>query len=176
MERLFQNRAIFKIRYGYMRERIVHPFGPVFDENSKILFVGSIASVKSREYGYPYASPHNRFWKVLEIIFNEKITDHKAFLLKHHIALWDSIKSCDIVASSDASIKNIEVNEIWEITPNSRIKVVFTNGKKAYKIYRKYIYPKTLIPAIFLPSTSPANASKKLKDLVEDYRIILKYL
>ncbi|NLL01962.1 MAG: DNA-deoxyinosine glycosylase [Mollicutes bacterium] len=156
--------------------RVIHPFGPIYDENSQILFVGSIASIKSREYGYPYASPHNRFWKVLEIIFNERMMDYKKFLLKHNIALWDAIKSCEIVGSSDASIKNIEVNEIWEITKNSKIKKVFTNGKTAFKIYQKYIYPKTLIPAICLPSTSPANAGKKLEELVEDYRIILKYL
>lgn len=138
--------------------------------------MGSIASVKSREYGFPYASPHNRFWKILEIIFNEKITDYKVFLLKHNIALWDSIKSCEITGSSDASIKNIEVNEIWEITNKSNIRAVFTNGKKAYEVYQKYIYPKTKINAIYLPSTSPAYASKKLEDLVEDYQVILNYL
>lgn len=137
--------------------------------------MGSIASVKSREYGFPYASPHNRFWKILEIIFNEKITDYKVFLLKHNIALWDSIKSCEITGSSDASIKNIEVNEIWEITNKSNIRAVFTNGKKAYEVYQKYIYPKTKINAIYLPSTSPAYASKKLEDLVEDYQVILNY-
>ena len=159
-----------------MPKKVFHPYGPIYNINSKIMFVGTIASVKSREYGYPYSSPHNRFWKVLEIIFNEKIENHKEFLLKHNIALWDSIKSCEIKSSSDSSIKNIEVNEIWEITKNSNIKMVFTNGKKAYEIYQKYIYPKTNIPAISLPSTSPAHASKRIENLVEDYKIILKYL
>lgn len=159
-----------------MHKRIVHPFEPIYDKNSKILFVGTIASVKSREYGYPYSSPYNRFWSILENIFNEKIDNHKSFLLKHNIALWDSIKSCDIVGSSDASIKNIKVNELWKITKNSNIKMVFTNGKKAYNIYLKYIYPKTNIPAIYLPSTSSAYASKTIDDLVQDYKIILKYL
>ncbi|MDD2504919.1 MAG: DNA-deoxyinosine glycosylase [Bacilli bacterium] len=159
-----------------MLKRVYHPYGPIYDANSKILFVGTIASVKSREHGYPYSSPYNRFWRVLEVIFNEKITDHKKFLLKHNIALWDSIHSCDIKASSDASIKNIKVNQIWEITKDSNIKVVFTNGKKAYEVYQKYIYPKTNIRAICLPSSSPAHAIKRLEDLVEDYKIILDYL
>lgn len=159
-----------------MRKRVTHPYGPIYDENCKIMFVGSIASVKSREHGYPYSSPYNRFWKILEIIFNEKMTNPKTFLLKHNIALWDSIKSCDIIGSSDASIRNIEVNEIWEITNGSKIKAVFTNGKKAYEVYQKYIYPKTNIPATYLPSSSPAYAAKRLEDLVEDYKIILKYL
>ena len=159
-----------------MLEKIIHPFEPIYDKNSKILFVGSIASIKSRELGFPYASPNNRFWKVLEILFNEKITDYKTFLLKHNIALWDTIKSCNITGSSDASIKNIKVNEIWKITENSNIKAVFTNGRRAFEVYQKYIYPKTKIPATYLPSTSPAHASKKLEDLVEDYKIILDYL
>lgn len=159
-----------------MLKKIVHPFEPIYDKNSKILFVGSIASSKSRELGFPYASPQNRFWKILEIIFNEKINDHKTFLLKHNIALWDSIKSCDILGSSDASIRNIEVNEIWKITNKCKIKAVFTNGRKAFEVYQKYIYPKTKIPAIYLPSTSPAHASKRIENLVEDYKIILDYL
>jgi hypoxanthine-DNA glycosylase len=159
-----------------MIEKIIHPFKPIFDKNSKILILGSIASIKSRELNFPYANPNNRFWKVLEILFNEKIIDYKIFLLKHNIALWDSIKSCDITGSSDSSIKNIEINEIWEITKNCQIKAVFTNGKTSYNVYMKYIYPKTKVKAIYLPSTSPANASKKLEDLVEDYKIILDYL
>jgi len=159
-----------------MVEKIVHPFEPVYDKNSKILFLGSIASSMSRKLGFPYANPNNRFWKVLEILFNEKITDYKSFLLKHNIALWDSIKSCDITGSSDSSIKNIEINEIWKITESVPIKAIFTNGKTAYNVYTKYIFPKTKIRAIYLPSTSPANASKKLEDLVEDYKIILDYL
>lgn len=159
-----------------MITKITHPFDPIYNKDSKILFVGSIASIKSREIGYPYASPQNRFWKVLEILFNEKIIDHKYFLLKHNIALWDCIKSCDIVGSSDSSIKNIKVNEIWEIIENSNIKAVFANGKKAFEIYQKYIYPKTNIMAIYLPSSSPANAIKKLDDLVNEYKIIFDYL
>lgn len=159
-----------------MIARIEHPFDPIFDSESKILFVGSIASTKSRELGFPYASPQNRFWKVLGKIFDEKIEDHREFLLKHNIALWDSIKSCDITASSDASIKNIEVNELWEITENADIKKVFANGQKAFNVYKKYIYPRTKVEAVCLPSTSPANASKSLDNLVEDYKIILQYL
>ncbi len=159
-----------------MQEKIKHPFEPIFNSSSKILFVGTVASIKSRENGYPYSNPQNRFWKILEKLFNEKIENHKDFLLKYKIALWDTISSCDIVSSSDASIKNIVVNELWTITNNSNIKVIFTNGKKAYEIYQKYIYPKTNITAICLSSTSPANALKSLNDLVSEYSIILDYL
>lgn len=155
---------------------VEHPFKPVYNKDSKIIFLGSVASVKSREIGYPYASPKNRFWKVLEIIFDDKMIDYKSFLLSKNIALWDVIKSCEITGSSDASIKNVVVNEVWEVIENSNIKQVFTNGKKADELYNKYVYPKTNIKSICLSSTSPANAIKKLDDLVEEYKIILKYL
>ena len=159
-----------------MNNVIVHPFEPVYNNNSKVLLLGSIASTKSREIGFPYSSPKNRFWPVMETLFDEKITDYREFLLNHHIALWDVIKRCEITGSSDASIKNVEVNEVWEVIQNSNIKFVFTNGKKAYELYQKYIFPKTNIKAVSLPSTSPANATKRLADLVEDYKVILKYL
>ncbi len=159
-----------------MREIVKHPFKPIYNSDSKILFLGSIASVKSREIGYPYASPQNRFWKVLKIIFNQEIEDYKQFLLSKKIALWDVIKSCEITGSSDSSIKNVVVNEIWNIIADSNIKYVFTNGKKAYYLYNKYIYSKTGIKAIYLSSTSPANANKNIDDLVNEYKIILKYL
>ncbi len=159
-----------------MIELIKHPFAPIYDKNSKILILGSIASVKSREIGYPYASPYNRFWKIMGSLFNEKITDYKQFLLNKHIALWDVIKSCEIVGSSDASIRNIKVNEVWDIINNSNIKYVFTNGKKAYQLYNKYIYPKTLVAAISLSSTSPANANKRMDHLIKEYQIIVEYL
>ena len=159
-----------------MNKKVTHPFEPVYDYNSKILFLGSIASIKSREIGYPYASPQNRFWKVLRIIFDEEINDYKKFLINNNIALWDVIKSCEITGSSDSSIKNVVVNEIWEVISKSNIKYIFTNGKKAYDLYNKYVYPKTKIKAISLSSTSPANATKNLNDLVEEYKIILNYL
>lgn len=158
-----------------MREIVKHPFAPIYDTNSKILILGSLASAKSREIGYPYANPKNRFWKVMEALFNEEIIDYKKFLLSKNIALWDVIKSCEIIGSSDASIKNIVVNEIWDILADSNIKHIFTNGKKANEIYHKYIYPKTNLKAICLSSTSPANAAKRLEDLIEEYKIILEY-
>lgn len=159
-----------------MKKIVEHPFAPVYDKNSKIMFLGSVASVKSRELGYPYASPKNRFWKILENIFSDKMTDYKSYLLSKNIALWDVIKRCEITGSSDSSIKNVEVNEIWDVINNSNIKYVFTNGKKADELYNKHVYEKTKIKSICLHSTSPANATKRLDDLIKEYSIILKYL
>lgn len=149
--------------------KVYHEFDPVFDANSKILILGSIPSVTSREVGFYYAHPKNRFWKVLSFLFHEEIIDKKAFCLKHQIALWDVCSSCTICGSNDASIQNIVPNDLNVIFKVASIERIFTTGKKAYEIYQKYLYPIYRREAIYLPSTSPANASKSLEDLVESY-------
>lgn len=156
--------------------RVYHEFGPVYDSESKVLLLGSFPSIKSREEKFYYAHPQNRFWKVLSILFNEEISDRRKFVLDKHIALWDSIESCEIDGSSDASIKNVIPNDIRLILDNSKVKYIFTLGKKSYEMYYKYIYKDVKIDAILLPSTSPANATKSLDDLVNDFSIILEKL
>lgn len=156
---------------------VKHTLRPVYDSNSKVLILGSIPSVKSREVGFYYGHPANRFWKVLSKVYQEDIgnsIDEKInFLNKHHIALFDVIKSCTIEGSSDSSIKNPIPNNLNSIIKNSQIKAVFTTGTKAYQLYQKYCYPKTKIDAILLPSTSPANCKKGIEDeLVTKYQVI----
>ena len=156
--------------------QVYHEFPPVFDENSKVLVLGSIPSVKSRGEGFYYMHPKNRFWKVLESVFGEEILDKKEFCLQHGIALWDTCASCEIHASSDASIKNIVPNDLEVIFQKAKIKQIFTTGKKAHEIYQKYLYPIYKKEDISLPSTSPANAKMKLEDLIKEYQVIIKYL
>ena len=156
--------------------QVYHEFPPVFDENSKVLVLGSIPSVKSREEGFYYMHPKNRFWKVLASVFGEEILDKKEFCLQHGIALWDTCASCEIHASSDASIKNIVPNDLEVIFQKAKIKQIFTTGKKAHDIYQKYLYPIYKIKDICLSSTSPANARKSLEDLTREYQIIKKYV
>lgn len=156
--------------------QVYHEFPPVYDENSKVLVLGSIPSVKSRGEGFYYMHPKNRFWKVLESVFGEEILDKKEFCLQHGIALWDTCASCEIHASSDASIKNIVPNDLEVIFQKAKIKQIFTTGKKAHEIYQKYLYPIYKKEDICLPSTSPANAKMKLEDLIKEYQVIIKYL
>ena len=153
---------------------VTHPFNPIYNNESKILILGSFPSVKSREINFYYGHPQNRFWKILGNIFNEKIqnnTDKKIdFLLKHKIALWDTIKSCQINASSDSSIKNATINDISTIILNSNIKAIFCNGNTSYKIFLKYYKDKINVPVICLPSSSPANAKYSLDTLTNIWK------
>ena len=153
---------------------VEHNIPPVFDENSRILILGSFPSVQSRENAFFYAHPRNRFWSVLAGIFGEPTpctTDEKKqFLLRNHIALWDVIARCDVTGSSDASIRNTEPNNIKMILRQARIERIIVNGTTAYKYYQKYQYPVTGINAVCLPSTSPSNARMNERELIDVWR------
>ena len=153
-----------------------HPIEPVYDKNSKILILGSFPSVKSREEGFFYGHPQNRFWKVLAEVFKKDvpttIEEKKLLLIENNIAVWDVIKSCDIEGSSDSSIKNVVANDVSIILKHADIKQIYVNGKKAEHMYKKYILPQTRRDAICLPSTSPANAAWSLDRLVGEWRQI----
>ena len=153
-----------------------HGFAPVVDENCRILILGSFPSVKSRENGFYYGHPSNRFWKVLAAVLEMDvpgtIEEKKVFLLSHHIALWDVIASCDIEGSADSTIKNVVPNDFDAIIKNSKVKRIFVNGKTAEKYYNKYTKDKLGRAAVCLPSTSPANAAWSIERLVGAWRII----
>lgn len=154
--------------------KVNHSLNPIYDSNSQVLILGSMPSVKSREKNFYYAHPQNRFWTTLGKIYNEEIgkTDEEkiSFLLKHHIALFDVLKSCEITGSSDNSIKNPKFNNFTKILKESKITAIFTTGKTAYNLYQKYCYPKTKINAIYLPSPSPANCPKNIEEkLFQEY-------
>ena len=157
-------------------ETIIHPLKPVFDKNSKILILGSFPSVKTREFGFYYGNKQNRFWKVLEILYGEKIKEDKKskteFLLRQKIALWDVIYKCDIIGSSDSSIKNVIPTDLEIILENSKIEKIFCNGNKSFELYQKYQEENTKIKPVKLPSTSPANAKYSVEKLVESWKII----
>lgn len=155
---------------------LIHPISPVFDKNSRILILGSFPSVRSREEGFFYGHPQNRFWRVTAQVFGEEtpmtFDEKKSFLLRNHISLWDVIGSCEIDGSSDASIRNVTVNDLTAILETADIKAIFLNGKKAEQLYKKYLLPVVKRDAVCLPSTSPANASWSLEKLVEAWKII----
>lgn len=159
-----------------MKQQVTHSFDAYYNKDSKILILGSIPSIKSRELGFYYMHPQNRFWKVMSKVFQEKypetIEDKKNLLKKNKIALWDVINSCDIENSSDSSISNVVFNDISSLLKKTDIKKIYVTGKKALELYQKYIYSTTGIESIYLPSTSPANAILKEMDLIEKYQVI----
>lgn len=152
-------------------QTIEHNFEPVFDAQSEILILGSLPSVKSRENHFYYGHPQNRFWKLVAALCQEDIPqtiEEKKNLLYHHkIALWDVIAKCDIIGSSDSSIKNVIPNDMKRILDHAPIRQIYANGGKAYELYMRYCYPDCQRDIIKLPSTSPANAAFSMERLLE---------
>lgn len=164
---------------SHKSEYIVHPLKPVYDENSEILILGTMPSPKSREYGFYYSHPQNRFWRILSDLYGEPLPktngEKTDLLLSHRIALWDVLKSCRISGADDGSIKEPVPNEIASLLKKTGIKKIFTTGTKAALLYRRLCLKKTGTPAVPLPSTSPANQRYyTYEKLLEAYRAILK--
>lgn len=154
---------------------VVHEFEPIYNEDSKVLILGSFPSVKSRANQFYYGHPQNRFWKVLAAIFESNplntIEEKKAFLLEHGIAIWDVIASCDITGSSDSSIKNVVTTDLRVILEHAHIERIYANGATAAKLFHKYQEPVVQREIICLPSTSPANAGYSLERLIEKWQV-----
>jgi len=159
---------------------IQHPFPPLYDDQSRILILGSFPSVKSREGQFFYHHPQNRFWKVLAAVLETDVPvtiDEKSVMLHaHHIALWDVIGSCEITGSSDSSIRNVVPNDLTPILQSSQIRAVFCNGGTSFTYYQKYSQTQTGLEAVKLPSTSPANAAWSFDRLTESWQIIRHWL
>ena len=156
--------------------RVIHDIPPVFDENSRLLILGSFPSVKSRETQFFYGHPQNRFWRVLAAVFGEEtpasVEDKKRLLLSHGVALWDVVAECDITGSADSRIANAVPNDLSVILSRCDIRRIFVNGRTAQKLYQRFLQPVLGRGAEYLPSTSPANAACSLERLTEEWRRI----
>ncbi len=159
------------------QQRIIHPFGPLFGPDSRVLILGSFPSVKSREQNFFYGHPQNRFWKVVAALFGQDtprtVPEKKELILSHGLALWDSIASCVITGSSDASIREVRPNDLRIILDHAPIERIYCNGRKSHEMYERYILPSLGRDAACLPSTSPANAQWSLDRLIAEWSVIL---
>lgn len=153
---------------------VQHPFEPVFNAQSRILILGSFPSVRSREEGFYYGHPRNRFWPVIARIFGECLPctqeERRLFILSHGLALWDVLASCDIKGSSDASVRNAVPVDIRRILDAAVPERILCNGALSGKLYARFLQPAAGIEAVTLPSTSPANAAWSEDRLVDAWK------
>ncbi len=164
------------IRY----EKIQHEFAPIFDGSSRVLVLGTFPSVKSREAGFYYGHPQNRFWKVMAGLTGEdvpqSIKEKKDLLISHGIALWDVVESCTITGSSDSSIRDVVPNDLERILVRCGIQRIYANGTTARKLFDQYQRERCGREIIGLPSTSPANAAFSLTRLLESWSVMKPFL
>lgn len=162
------------------QRHVTHIFPPIVDNECKILILGSVPSVKSMQEMFYYGHKQNRFWKVLDVLFCCEVSKiskegKTEFLLKHHIALYDSVFECDIFGSSDSKIQNVIHADIKSLVSGTKISHIFANGQKSFEeLLKGNAWAKDI--ATKLPSTSPANASFSLEKLCESWKIILDML
>lgn len=159
---------------------VTHEFDAFFDKDSRVLILGTIHSPKSREQGFYYGHPQNRFWKVLADVLGEEfpqtVEERKRFLKRNHIALWDVLESCEIKGASDVSIRNARPNDMNRILQAADIRAIFATGAKAAQLYKKLCFPECGVEAVRLPSTSPANCACSYEKLREAYSQICDYV
>ncbi len=179
---------------------IKHPIPPVWNEQSRVLILGTMPSPKSRQAGFFYMHPQNRFWNVMSGVFGEEfefpnkalgndatettitvaITERRDFLLRHKLAMWDVLASCKIEGAADASIRDAVPNDFTTIFESTQIHDVFCTGKTAYEFWNKYCANKYEqrynLTVHCLPSTSPANAQWNTDKLIEEYKQITLFL
>ena len=159
---------------------IKNPLAPVYDARSKVLILGTMPSPKSRENGFYYGHPQNRFWRVLAALLKEPLPENneqkRQMALRHGIALYDVLQACEIQGAADASIRQPIPSDLEPILQAAEIRAVFATGQKAAALYRKYSQAKAGRPIFCLPSPSPANCAVSLEQLIRAYAAILDYL
>lgn len=161
-------------------ETVVHTIPPLYAPDSRVLMLGSIPSPKSREAGFFYGHPQNRYWRVLAAVLGEdapqSIAEKRSLCLRHKVAMWDVLASCEIIGAGDSTIRNPVPNDLAGLIVRTQVRAVFATGQKAAALYRKYCEAGTGLPVTALPSTSPANAAWSFDRLVQAYRVIQPYL
>lgn len=155
-----------------------HPFNPIVNHNTRILFLGSFPSIASFEQAFYYAHPRNAFWPIIESIFGVTLESNeakRAFCLERGIGLWDMIGSCERSNSSDTNLKNCIPNDFEKLLreyPN--IRALGFTGKKSYDLFQKYFKDLT-VERVLLPSTSPAHAAMKKEEKEKIYKEFLDH-
>ena len=149
-------------------------FKPWIDEQTKIVIIGTMPSVKSLENNMYYAHSKNNFWRFMAEILNggKEIENRKEFLLSKQLGLWDSLGSCEREGSLDSKIKNMVYND-FHLYP--QIKYYLFNGQKAFQFFKaRNADLLTKDNYYVLPSTSPANASIKKEEKLKRWRDAFK--
>jgi len=168
---------------------LIESFPAVIEPDARVLILGSMPGERSLAAGEYYAHPRNRYWPLMQELigldpkapYSERIKQ----LTRAGVALWDVLKHCRRDGSLDDSIvRNSEVtNDIAQLLEDHpSVKAVGLNGQKAAKVFRRWVVPdlrvalRERLVSIELPSTSPANATRSLADLLDAWRALMPYL
>ena len=120
---------------------------PLYGAQAKALILGSFPSPKSRTQGFYYGHPQNRFWPLMAALTHsptpawEDLDAKRAIIIGSGLAVWDVIHACSIRGASDASIKDVEPNNLAALVNRLGVQAIFCNGATSGRLYRKYAQP-----------------------------------
>jgi TDG/mug DNA glycosylase family protein len=154
-------------------------FPPVHGEFPEVIILGSFPGIQSLVKKEYYGNPQNHFWHIMENLYN---IDRKlpyrlrtSLLAEHRIALWDVLSGCCRAGSADTRIREPDFNDLAGfLASNSTLRLVVLNGSAAGRYYHQLAIS-TPVPAVILPSTSPANTRFTLAEKVRGWGIIRTY-
>lgn len=155
-------------------DNVKHGLEPWADEKSEILILGSMPGDESLKQQSYYCSSHNQFWKIMNEIFGEKekAKSDKEYILDHHLALWDCLKSCERDGSLDENIKNRKANDLpGFLKAHPAIKTIVFNGKESEAdFYAAFPELRGKYTFHLLISTSGMVTTKNFKEKVAEWR------
>jgi hypoxanthine-DNA glycosylase len=163
-------------------------FAPIVSGNASVLILGTMPSEASLLRQQYYGHPRNAFWPIMSVLFSSDpelcYQRRKEVLIENRVAVWDVLRSCSRVGSSDSNINlaTIVTNDFMDFfTEYKCIKRVFFNGRMAEKLYQKRILPTlnhrfSYLECQCLPSTSPAYASLKFEQKIEAWKVIKQHV
>ncbi|MCQ4763564.1 DNA-deoxyinosine glycosylase [Cloacibacillus evryensis] len=149
---------------GRVSQKMKYSFGPVINDSSRTLILGSLPGEKSLAMSSYYAHPQNHFWKILYRVFGETMPDsfqeRYDFILRRRLALWDTIKCARRAGSLDGKIRDEEPNDVPSLLAlHPNISLILFNGACAFAKYKKYFGEPARHYRRML-STSPACAGR----------------
>lgn len=104
---------------------------PLYGAQAKALILGSFPSPKSRAQGFYYGHPQNRFWPLMATLTHsptpawEDLDAKRAIIIGSGLAVWDVIHACSIRGASDASIKDVEPNDLAALVNRLGVQAIF---------------------------------------------------
>lgn len=151
-------------------------FPPVTGPEPLILILGSFPSVISFAYGEYYGNPRNRFWQVMEELFNIPAAlpypERTLRLTQERVALWDIVSTCSRPGSADSRIRQPVPNDIAGfVRARPSVRIIALNGSTAGHLYHRFAEVPG-IHSVTLPSTSPANAAMTLGEKMKAWEVL----
>ena len=136
---------------------------PVIGRSARLIVLGSFPGAASLAAQRYYAHPRNHFWPILSALWGVDLAAmpyrrRLAEIRARGLGLWDIYASCVRLGSLDSAIEHAHFNDLAGLHRRAPgLLGVAHNGSESARARAMLLAID--LPALRLPSTSPANAS-----------------